>query len=95
MYFYYLLKISLLPISSSTNNTSFTTDKPIHARISLENHKSIEFHSSTGQDPLKNHKTTKTSFNVGPPFKWGFAGGPMVWTPSDKTTDPRMQLMRF
>ena len=44
----------------------------------LENHKSIEFHSNTGQDPLENLKATKPPFNVGPPFKWRFAGGPMV-----------------
>ena len=32
----------------------------------LENHNFIRFLSNTGPDPLKNHKATKTSFNVGP-----------------------------
>ena len=30
----------------------------------LKNHKNIGFLSKTGPDPLKNHKTTKPSFNV-------------------------------
>ena len=58
-----------------------------HARIQrgegnrgslLENHKNIGFLSNTGTDPLKNHTATKPAFNVGPPFKWRFAGGPMM-----------------
>ena len=32
----------------------------------LEYHKNIGFHSSTGLDPLKNHKASKLAFNVGP-----------------------------
>ena len=32
----------------------------------LKNHKNIGFLSNTGLDPLKNHKTTKPAFNVGP-----------------------------
>ena len=40
--------------------------------------KNIGFLSNTGLDPLKNHKTTKPAFNVGPAFKWRFAGGPMM-----------------
>ena len=32
----------------------------------LKNHESIEFLTSTGPDPLENHKATKPSFNVGP-----------------------------
>ena len=31
-----------------------------------QNHKNIVFLSNTGQDPLKNHKTAKSAFNVGP-----------------------------
>ena len=31
-----------------------------------ENHKNIEFLSNTCPDPLKNHKATKPTFNVGP-----------------------------
>ena len=33
--------------------------------------------SSTGPDPLKNHKATTSAFNAGP-FKWRFACGPMI-----------------
>ena len=32
----------------------------------LNIHKNIGFLSNTGPDPLKNHKTTKPEFNVGP-----------------------------
>ena len=52
---------------------------------SLKNHRNIGFLSNTGPDPLINHKATKTAFNVGQhrpasetPFKWRFAGGPMM-----------------
>ena len=46
----------------------------------------IGFLSNTGPDPLKNLKATKLAFNVGPslaissktPFKWCFAGRPMM-----------------
>ena len=41
--------------------------------------------SNTDPDPLKNHKATEPAFNVRPssarqrkPFKWRFAGGPMM-----------------
>ena len=51
----------------------------------LKNHKSIGFLCNTGPDPLKNHKATKPAFNLGhyrhaseTPFKWRFAGGPMM-----------------
>ena len=51
----------------------------------LKNHKNIGFLRNTGADPLKNHKATKPAFNVGPsrftskmPFKWRFAGEPMM-----------------
>ena len=56
-------------------------------RTPLKNHKNIGFLSSTGPDPLKNHKATKPAFNVGSlwhqsaretPFKWRFAGGLMM-----------------
>ena len=43
-----------------------------------ENHKKLGFLNNTGPDPLKNHKATKPEFNVGPSFKWRFAGGPMM-----------------
>ena len=50
-----------------------------------EKSQNIGFPSNTGPDPLKNHKATKPAFNVGPPsaasetpFKWCFAGGPMM-----------------
>ena len=33
---------------------------------------------NAGQDPLKNHKATKPALNVGPTFKWRFAGGPLI-----------------
>ena len=33
---------------------------------SQENHKKLGFFSNTGPDPLKNHKATKSAFNVGP-----------------------------
>ena len=43
------------------------------------------FLSNTRRDPLENRKTTKPGFDVGPlstasvtPFKWRFAGGPMM-----------------
>ena len=32
----------------------------------MENYKAIGFHSNICPDPLKNHKTTKQAFNVGP-----------------------------
>ena len=61
----------------------------------------IGFLNNTDPDPLKNHKATctKPEFNVGPSFKWRFAGGPMMtrlaWyldpsSPSStkKTTNP-------
>ena len=35
-------------------------------RTPLENHKKIGFLRSTGLDPFKNHKATKSAFNVGP-----------------------------
>ena len=70
----------------------------------LKNHKKLGFLSSTGLDPLKNHKATKPEFNVWPssarqrtPFKRSFAGGPMmahlVWhldplSPSSTTKNP-------
>ena len=44
----------------------------------LENHKAIGFLSNTGPDPLKKYKATEPAFNIGPSFKWRFAGGPMV-----------------
>ena len=51
----------------------------------LRNHKGMGFLSKNGPDPLSNHKGTKTAFNVGhhrpaseTPFKWRFAGGPMM-----------------
>ena len=44
-----------------------------------------EFLSNTGQDPLKNHKAAKPDSISGrhlhaieTPFKWRFAGGPMM-----------------
>ena len=49
-----------------------------------EKSQNIGFPSNTGLDPLKNHKATKPTFNVGPssaaesPLKWRFAGGPMM-----------------
>ena len=50
----------------------------------LKNHKYIGFLSNTGPNLLKNHKATKPEFNIGQssarqtPFKWRFAGGPMM-----------------
>ena len=35
-------------------------------RYPLKNHKPFEFLMKTDPDPLKNHKTTKVAFNVGP-----------------------------
>ena len=50
----------------------------------LKNHKK-GFFSNTGPSLIKNHKATKPAFSVGPssppsepPFKWRFAGGPMM-----------------
>ena len=37
-----------------------------------KNHKNIGFHTNTSPDPLKNHKATKLTFNVGPSY--GLAG---------------------
>ena len=34
--------------------------------LPLKNHKVIGFPSNTGPDPLKNHKSTKPTFNVWP-----------------------------
>ena len=51
----------------------------------LKNHKNIGLLSTTGPDPLKNHKASKPASMLGhhphtsePPFKWRFAGGPMM-----------------
>ena len=51
----------------------------------LKNHKNIGFLSNSDPDPLKNYKATEPAFNVGlpsgrqrTPFKWRFAGGPMM-----------------
>ena len=51
----------------------------------LNNHKIQGFLSNTGQDPMKNHKAAKPTFNLGlqrhaseTPFEWRFAGGPMM-----------------
>ena len=49
-------------------------ERRAHARIQRwgqgsghpENHKNIEFLSNTDPDPLKNHKATKPTLNVGP-----------------------------
>ena len=34
----------------------------------MENYKAIGFLINTGPDPMENHETTKTEFNVGPPL---------------------------
>ena len=54
-------------------------------RTPLKNRKNIGFLSNTRLDLLKNHKAAKPEINVGPssahsetPFKWRFAGGPMM-----------------
>ena len=52
--------------------------------VLLIDHKKIGLLSNTGPDPLKNRKATRPEFNVRPssgrktPFKWPFAGGPMM-----------------
>ena len=50
-----------------------------------ENSQNIGFLSKTGLDPLENHKATELAFIVVPyrptsdtPFKWCFAGGPVM-----------------
>ena len=52
-----------------------------------EKSQNIGYSSNTGPDPLKIHKATKPAFNVFlsnhrhvsvTPFKWCFAGGPMM-----------------
>ena len=54
-----------------------------------KNHKNIGFLSNIGPDPLKYHKATKTTFNVGPSsalqrnailmaFRWHAADGPLI-----------------
>ena len=52
---------------------------------SLENYKAIMFLSHIGLDTLKNHKATKSVFNVRPSLtrqrnaiQWRFAGGPLM-----------------
>ena len=51
----------------------------------MKNHKNIGSLSNTGPDTLKNHKATKPDSMLGrhrpaseTPFKWCFAGGPMM-----------------
>ena len=47
----------------------------------LKNQKNVGFLSSTGSDPLINHKATKLGQHRHAremPFKWRFAGGPML-----------------
>ena len=50
-----------------------------------KNHKNIGFLRNTGPDPLKNHKATEPDSILGrhrhaseTPFKWRFAGGPIM-----------------
>ena len=41
--------------------------------------KHIGFLSKTGPDPLKNHKTTKPAFKIGPlAFRWRAEDGPLI-----------------
>ena len=47
-------------------------------RTPLKNLKNIGLLSNTALDPLNNDKATKPVFNVGPSFKWRFAGGPIM-----------------
>ena len=70
------------------------TKQIIHVRIQrggqgvwtpLKNHKDIGFLSNTGQDPLKITKLPSQHSMLGhhrhtsePPFKWRFAGRPMM-----------------
>ena len=65
-------------------------DPPPHTHTHTQNnHKNIGFLSNTGPDPLKNHKATKPSFNVGPSlacqrnaiqmaFRWQADDGPLL-----------------
>ena len=54
-----------------------------------KNHKNIGFLGNTGLDPLKKHKATKPTFNVGPSssrqrnvvlmaFRWRADDGPLI-----------------
>ena len=64
--------------------------RPVHARAQIVGQgvrttpgksQNIGLFSNTGPDPLENHKATKLALIlalVGPPFKWRFAGGPMM-----------------
>ena len=50
------------------------------SRGSLKNHKNIGFLCNSGPDPLKNHKVTKSAFNVGPSSarqRWRADDGPI------------------
>ena len=51
----------------------------------LKNHKNIGFLRNSGPDPLKNYEATTPDLKLGhhqnaseTPFKWRFAGGPMM-----------------
>ena len=43
-----------------------------------KSHKAIGFLINTGTDKMENRKCTKPEFNVPPPFKQSFSGGPMM-----------------
>ena len=58
-----------MTITSFTPVTSFTCPDPEGGQGVRKNHKNIGFLSNTGLDPLKNNKTTKPVFNVGPSFR--------------------------
>ena len=50
-------------------------------RTPLKNHKFIGLPSNNGPDPLRNHKATMLGHHrhaSETPFKWRFAGGPMM-----------------
>ena len=66
----------------------------------LKNHKNIGFLGKTGPDPLKNFKATKPAFNTGHhrpasemPFKWRFAGGPIINQLSHHQLKKRYQIV--
>ena len=79
-------KLSCMPETHKRNKSYVDPEEGLGVRTTpLENHKTIGFLNNTGLDFMENHKATKPAFNVGlsaarqrTPFKWRFAGVPMM-----------------
>ena len=64
--FYYSVGTVYTPNPWFVKCTSMRESRGWGCTLPMENDKSIGFFSNTGPDPLKNHKATNPTFNVGP-----------------------------